>query len=730
MPSSSPTLNRFASALHWRTAWTGPLVVCMLWLLCLAAVGHWAERREAESLRQEALRDLEVQSLSLRSIAERYKHIPYVSGRQHDVQAFLLSPRDHAMENRVDVYLQDVNRRAGADALYLMDISGACIAASNWHLGSAGSFKFENYEFRQYFQQALTRGWGVDYAVGSTTGQPGLFYASPVQVGDTKLGVMAVKVRLPELEQSWADATSPLFLLDKRGVVILASDKEHLYTTTRSLSPEELAELHYKKGQYGQETDGTPKKFIPLGWSLESPMAQTYQVARLAFHGANGQFLVVKEQLADYDWTLVVTKDLAQAVVARWTAIAIAGLASIVGLLGVVSWRQRGLRVVEMRDHQQELEGRVAQRTRDLAQANVLLKAMKDSLPVGIRVMNEDGELTDLNAKVCEITGYSEEELLHQRPPYAYWHPEEIEKHSRDLQTALEGHSTSVGQEQRFRHKDGHDIHVVIYTAPLMYGGQRHGYVSSMVDVTRQKHIEDKQRLQEEAMLSTAVLASMGELVFSLTHELGSPFLSISSAIEVAKRHLESEDLEPLRNTLNQIGQQSQRAREIMQRIRNRVPKHEAGFHACKVNDVVTSVLGLLKREFRRRKVKCQVVLPQHCPPVMADHVLLEQVVLNLVMNALQSMEQTPSKDRIILVETGTHNDEVFIRVSDRGAGIAPGVSNQLFNLFYTTKPHGLGVGLNFCKTTIEAHSGRLEFSNRDTCGAEFSVYLPLPPAL
>lgn len=726
MPANDQLNAMSNSRVRWRATWTPWAILLPLWLAGLTGVGLWVEQRELAVLRQEALRDLEVQSLSLRSIAERYKHIPYVSGRQHDVQALLASPHDRTMENRVDVYLQDVNRRAGSDALYLMNIDGFCLAASNWHLGNAGSFKNENYDFRPYFQQALARGWGVDYAVGSTTGQPGLFYASPIQVGDTRLGVMAVKVRLPELEKSWAAATSPLLLLDKRGVVILATEADYLYRTTRKLDEDELAELHYKKGQYGQEPDGSPKKFQPMPWVLDNPLFQPLQFARIPFQGRTGLFLVEKVHLADYDWTLIVTKDLSPATIARWTAIIIAGLSSIALWLGLISWRQRGLRVVEMRDHQQELENRVAQRTRDLAQANVLLKAMKDSLPVGIRIMNEDGELTDLNAKVCEITGYSEDELLHQRPPYAYWHPEEIDKHSRDLQIALEGHATPVGQEQRFRHKHGHDIQVVIYTAPLMYGGQRHGYVSSMVDITRQKQIEDKQRMQEEAMLSTAVLASMGELVFSLTHELGSPFLSISSAIEVAKRHLANDDFESLRNSLQQIGQQSQRAREIMQRIRNRVPKHEVGFSPCQVNDVVNNVLSLLKSEFRRQKTKCQGLFMQSCPPVLADHVLLEQVVLNLVMNALQAMNDTPTKDRGVLVETGQQGTEVFIRISDRGPGISPSVANQIFNLFYTTKPHGLGVGLNFCKTTIESHSGRLEFSNRDNGGTAFTIFLPV----
>ena len=725
MPAIEPHAFRFTRGVHWRSSWTLPLTLGLCWLALVFGVGRWAELRETELLRQEALRDLEVQSLSLRSIAERYKHIPYVSGLQRDVQEFLISRNDTALENRVDVYLQDVNRQAGSEALYLMNIDGLCVAASNWNLGTAGSLKGEIFHYLQHFQQALDRGQGADYADWSTTGSAGLFYASPVRIGNTNVGVLAVKVRLTELEKTWANATTPLFLLDKNGVVILATDSDHLYKTTKSLGPNELAGLQYKRGQYGREPDGKPKVFRPLAWTPQPSLTESNEVARITFHKNDGLFLVVKEQLADFEWTLIVTKNLSHAAAARWTAIAIASLSSIVGLLAIVSWRQRGLRMAGMRDHQQKLEDRVSQRTRDLSQVNVLLKAMKDSLPVGIRVMSEEGELTDLNAKVCEITGYNEAELLHQRPPYAYWHPEETEKHSHDLQAALDGHASAMAQEQRFRHKEGFDIRVLIYTAPLMYGGQRHGYVSSMVDITRHKQIEDKQRLQEEAMLSTAVLASMGELVFSLTHELGSPFLSISSAIEVAKRHLDSKDLEALRTSINQMGQQSQRARDIMQRIRNRVPKPEKGVHACDVNATVANVLGLLKQEFRRQKAKCQTALQLGCPRVLADHVLLEQVILNLVMNALQAMQQTPSKDRVVMVETGTRNHEVFIRVSDRGSGVAPADAGQLFNLFYTTKPNGLGVGLNFCKTTLETYSGRLEFSNRDSGGAEFTVYLP-----
>lgn len=720
--AASPSRQHLPGLVRLGVLWP---VAVLAWILALYAIGEWALRREVEALRTEAQRDLQMQSLNLRSLAEKYKHLPYVAAQQPLVQEVLRGGESSALIGKVDRYLQDIDLRSGADAVFLMDAKGKCIAASNWYRGPNLSFKGDDYGFRQYFRQALQRGWGVDYAVGSTTGEPGLFYASPVRNGDTAIGVVAIKVRLPELEENWAKAASPLYVLDQRGIVILSSVKDHLYRATRKLTAAELADLHAKRGQYGRNPDGTNKDFVPLPWTPQVELGKDYTTADIEYQGRQQHVLIKEEVLYDYDWTLVVTKDLALAQEARWIAIVIATLASVALYLSVLSWRQRGQRVVQLRQHQEELEGRVAERTRDLAQANVLLKAMKDSLPVGIRVMNEDGQLTDLNAMVCEITGYSEAELKFQRPPYAYWHPEEIDKHRHDLQAALEGHAAPGGQEQRFRHKLGHDIHVMIYTAPLVYGGARHGYVSSMVDITRHKQMEDRQRAQEAALRANAALVSMGELVFSLTHELGSPFMAISSSAAVASRHLESGNTNALRDSLAQIEAQARRAREIMQHIRKRVPKHRAGYHPCAINTVVSDVMQLLKGELRRQKVRASLVLGDGLPDVLADHILLEQVVLNLVTNGIQAMQDTPARERTLTIETGLAGREVFVVIRDNGPGISEAAAEQLFTLFYTTKVNGLGVGLNFCKTTIEEHSGRLEFGNRAPRGAAFTVYLP-----
>jgi PAS domain S-box-containing protein len=721
MTMLSPEINKDATL---RTGWRRVIwgLVFLAWVVVLYGVGHWAEQRELGVLQQQAQRNLEVQSLSLRGIAERYKHIPYVAGRQQDVRALLAATDDKSAQGRVDVYLQDVNRRAGAEALYLMDVQGNCIAASNWHLGSAGSFKNEIYGYRAYFKRALARGWGVDYAVGSTTGSPGLFYASPVQTGDTRHGVMAIKVNLKEIENSWIEAVNPIFLLDQRGIVILGSLKEHLYKTTRALTIAELDELHFKKGQYGREPSGQNKIFQPTPWTLVVVDGLPFKTIRIIVDGRDREFLVMQEHLTDYDWTLIVTEDLAPARIARWIAITIAALSSLALLLGGISWRQRGLRVVELREYQEQLESRVADRTRELAAGNAFLRAMENSLPVGIRVMDKDGIITAVNAKMCEITGYEKPELEGRPIPHPHWHPDETEEHQRNIRIALEGNAAATGHEQRFRHKSGRDIQMMIYTAPLVVSGELRGYISSMVDITRQKEFER----QESNLLATSVLVNMGEMVFTLTHELGSPFLSISGAAEAASRHLESGNHKLLKQALSNILQQTQRAREIIQSIRTRSPKKAPTFSTCAVNDVVANVMKLFKAELKHKKTRLVMQLQEQMPSVMADRIQLEQVILNFLLNAMQAMADTPARERVVRVDTGTVENEVFIRVTDHGTGISPEVANQLFNLFFTTKKNGLGVGLKFCKTTIEEHSGRLTYSALATGGTIFSIHLPI----
>lgn len=738
------------------------VVAVVLWVALLAATGEWAARREIAALVESVHRSLEVQALTLRGTVARYKHIPFTSGQQSDIFALLKAAVGHmpptkpkdamgttsqlldtdkqnplvamllatpplkGVVDRVDIYLDDINRRVGSEALYVMDADGWVLSASNWK--DAQTFKTDNYRFRPYFKQARAGGMGFFYAVGSSTGLPGLFFATPVQSGDTVSGVMAIKVTLAEVENTWSQAESPLFLFDKQGIVFLSSKAAQLYRSTRPLSEQVLAELNRTR-QYGVGANGKDRTFAPAAWTVHQRPDEPFQRILMAIDGSDREFLAISEQLPEFDWTLMVTADLAPSQQARWITITMGVLLSAIVLSGSLLWRQRETRLLDLRRLRGELELTVDERTKDLAEAASFRKAMEDSLQTGMRARDLEGRVIYVNPALCEITGYTSDELLHRLPPYPYWHPEETEKHWADNEAALKGQAALTGYEARYRHRDGHDLYMMVFTAPLIdASGQHTGWMSSMVDITAQKRSEEQQRQHAIQMQRTGRLANMGEMASTLAHELSQPLGALMNFSRAAKAFSAKGNTEKLNETLIDISEQARRAADIMSRISGSVQQNTAGFQPCTINAIVNNVIALMRPEARQQKCRIVTRMPDELPPIKADRVLLEQVIVNLVFNAMQAMQDKFPTDRVVSIETGREGDRVYARVCDNGTGIADDVGKALFQPFFTTRADGTGLGLNICRTTMELHGGRIEFSNQPEGGAVFSIYIPLQP--
>jgi C4-dicarboxylate-specific signal transduction histidine kinase len=303
-----------------------------------------------------------------------------------------------------------------------------------------------------------------------------------------------------------------------------------------------------------------------------------------------------------------------------------------------------------------------------------------------------------------------------------------MEKHWVENEAALTGRAELTGFESRIRHQHGSDVYTMVYTAPLIDGAGNHsGWMSSVVDITAQKAAEEQARLHIAKMQRSSRLASMGEMASTLAHELSQPLMALVSYSGAANAYAERGHNELLRETLHEISAQTQRAAEIVSRTRAFVKQHTPGFDDCVVNELVTNMMALLRPEIRQQKARIVTQLMEGLPTIKADKILLEQVVLNLVFNALQAMQDKFPIDKVVRIETGLHGANIYIRVSDNGPGISPEVAANLFEPFFTTKPEGLGLGLNICRTTVEAHRGRLVFENGANGGAVFTVYLAVP---
>ncbi|WP_374480456.1 ATP-binding protein [Zoogloea sp.] len=707
---------RFSFLRHWRWG-----LAALAALLLIVAVGRWAENREfqlkAATLRQAAA----AHALGLRGIVEKHDYLPYVAARHPDVLGLLLHPADAALPDRVNRYLADLQQRTGAAALFVVDAQGQTLAASNW--GTPTSFVGQSYRQRPYFEDALQGRRGLFYGLGLTTGQPGLFIAEPVRSGAAIVGVAVVKLGLERLEQTWSRSVDPVVLQDSRGIVFLSSVPEWLYHSDRPLERADLDWLR-QHGQYGAR-----ERYERLPWQLERNGDGDGFTLQASLQNRRKDYLAVQTTLPELGWTLTVTSDLVEVRQARQEALVIATLAAALLLLGVLYWRLREKRYAEQRQARLELERRVQERTHDLQEAHAFRKAMEDSLLIGMRARDPQGRIIYVNPALCEMVGYSQEELLGCMPPYPYWHPDDLDKHMRESDDALQGRAAPHGFESRIRHRDGHDVITMVYTAPLIDAeGEHQGWMSSVVDITAQKQAEARQREQERQLQRSARLASVGEMASTLAHELNQPLMALSNFAVAARAMIGHCPQDMLVTALDEIVEQATRASEIVKRVRAFINPQRGSYEGLAIDGVIAHSLALLQPELQRGHVAVRSVLADGLPPVRGDRVLLEQVLVNLVQNAVQAMHDTPPARRRIELTARQAGPAVEVTVADNGPGIPAEQLEQVFSAFFSTKSDGLGLGLNICRTIVEAHGGHLAVANRPGGGAAFTFTLPTNP--
>lgn len=705
-------------SLSWRRLWRWGLLALAASLL-ISLVGRWAERRELQ-LKTHALQQVaQANALGFKGIAEKHGYLPYAIARHPDVQALLLRPADQTLSDKVNQYFSEIKDRTESAAIFVMNTSGLALAASNWN--STDSFVGQSYQQRPYFKEALQGQRSFFYGVGLTTGIPGFFIAEPVLSQDKVIGVIAVKVSLSALERSWTNSADPVFLQDSRRIVFLSSEPEWLYHSSNPLSASDLAWLKLNS-QYGERSH-----YDLLPWLAErTPDSPTYQF-QATLKGQPRSLLALETNLPELGWTLTVTSNLKSVQQARQEALALTTLLAAVLLLGGLYWQLHEQRFAEQRQAKRELEYRVQERTHDLEEAHAFRKAMEDALLVGMRARDPEGRIIYVNRAFCEMVGYRAEELLGCKPPYPYWHTDDLDKYMRQRETSLQGECLPHGFESRVRHHDGHDVITQVYTAPLIDAqGQPQGWMSSVVDITAQKLAENRQHEQERQLQRSARLASLGEMASTLAHELNQPLMALSNFAVAARAIAVQAHQEFLVSALDDIVEQSQRASEIVKRVRGYINPQRGSYEDCDVHTVIAHSLTLLKPELQRSQTTVNTKLVENLPPPRGNRVLLEQVLVNLLQNAVQATQDLPPSRHVIDIETTLLERAILIQVGDCGPGVPEALQEQVFTPYFSTKPEGLGLGLNICRTIVEAHGGYLKVANRADGGAVFSFTLAL----
>jgi signal transduction histidine kinase/ligand-binding sensor domain-containing protein len=250
----------------------------------------------------------------------------------------------------------------------------------------------------------------------------------------------------------------------------------------------------------------------------------------------------------------------------------------------------------------------------------------------------------------------------------------------------------------------------------------------------RRKHLRqfaefERERKQQAELAHASRVALLGELSASLAHELKQPLAAILSNAQAALRFLKEDPAETgeVRDILGEIASEDKRASEIIDRMRAMMKKEVTQMEPRDLNADVEQALLLIRADLVARKVSVDTRLSPELPPVRGDHIQLQQVLLNLVINGCDAMHANAADERRIVIKTALEDDGlVRVSVADRGAGIAPGMLERIFEPFYSTKDTGLGMGLAICQAIITAHGGRLWAANNPGRGATFHFTLLL----
>ncbi len=359
----------------------------------------------------------------------------------------------------------------------------------------------------------------------------------------------------------------------------------------------------------------------------------------------------------------------------------------------------------------------VACTIRDVTQrrrAEQRFRGLLESAPDAMVIVATNGGILFVNRQTERMFGYPRKELF-----------------GRSVETLIpEGYSTqqhSAPIELVGRHEDGSEFPVEISISPIQDQSETI-YASVIRDISERKESEQLLKERQDDLAHVSRLATMGEMATGLAHELNQPLYTIANYTDGCLRRLANGpmDQEELCEILRQMNSEAQRGGEIIRRLRRMVQKRMPENLAVDLRDIVRETTGLLANELRENSVSLECNTGDEPQIVIADEIQIQQVLLNLMRNAVEAMQDTAADQRRLSVAAERQPDQMIcVSVQDSGCGIPVDQLDRVFDAFHTTRQQGMGMGLAISRSIIESHDGRIWVENNDCGGATFVFVLP-----
>lgn len=367
----------------------------------------------------------------------------------------------------------------------------------------------------------------------------------------------------------------------------------------------------------------------------------------------------------------------------------------------------------------------VTEQTVGLAETNAILDTAVD----GIIIIDETGIIHTFNQAASDLFGYRAEDVIGQSVNMLM-PAGEASRHNVYLSNYIATGRASiigVGRELVGVTASGDRVPIYLAISDIRLRGRRR-FAGIVRNLTEQHAAREALASQREKLAHVGRLSTMGEMTASIAHEINQPLTAISMYAQASLKLIErGGSLDKVKEALEKLNTQSLRAGAVIERIQRFARAQETSKELVALNDLVTDLLKLADSDARMHDIELDLDLAPDLPPVFADPVQVQQVILNLIRNGIDAMNEIGcANGRTIRLETRLNDGYAVLRVIDQGPGVADDQSELVFTPFHTTKKEGMGMGLSICRSIISEHGGELRFENNENEGACFYFSLPV----